>query len=365
MFRTSHLIAAWIGFAMLAPAAHGVEPGAKCESGKLKVVGQYAGCRLKAHAVAVSKELATDFSKCDEKFTQKYTKLEATAGSGVCPTEADETSIRSRVGNDVDQVAVILSGGDLPGCGDGAVGGSESCDGADLDGQSCADFGFAGGTLACTTSCAWDLSACTTPSCGNGTVDGGEECDWGALDGETCLSLGYSATGELGCVPTACTFDLGECRRKIVFVTSTTHTGNLGGLAGADNICQSRALAAGLAGTFRAWLSNSITDASSRLSPSQFGYELIDGTKIADDLADLLDGSLDSPISLNENGVPVVTNPWTGTSSTGAAYSADCQGFTSTAGSGAIGASDQASSAWTFAGTAACVASHPLYCFEL
>lgn len=365
MFRTSQLIAASIGFALLAPAAHGVEPEVKCESGKLKVVGQYAGCRLKAHAVAVSKNLPPDFSKCDEKFTPKYTKLETTAGSGVCPTESDETSVRSRVSSDVDEVAVILSGGALPGCGDGAVGGSESCDGADLDGQSCTSFGFVGGTLTCTANCALDLSACATPSCGNGTLDGGEECDWGNLGGETCLSLGYSATGELGCVPTQCTFDVGECRRKIVFVTSTIHTGSLGGLAGADNICQARAVAAGLAGTFRAWLSSGVTDASARLSESQFGYELVDGTKIADDWADLLDGSLDNPIDLDENGLPVTANPWTGTYATGTKFPDTCTGFTSTSNSGATGSSTQTTSSWSLASATACSTSHPLYCFEL
>src|SRR5262249_42934796 len=42
---------------------------------------------------------------------------------------------------------------------------------------------------------------------------------------------------------------------KRVFVTSTTHDGNLGGLDGADAICASLAANAGLSGTYKAWLS--------------------------------------------------------------------------------------------------------------
>ena len=41
----------------------------------------------------------------------------------------------------------------------------------------------------------------------------------------------------------------------LVFVTSTTHNGNLGGVAGADAICNARAAAAGLPGSYLAWIS--------------------------------------------------------------------------------------------------------------
>ena len=47
-----------------------------------------------------------------------------------------------------------------------------------------------------------------------------------------------------------------SCNPCKVFVTSTVHDGNLGGLVGADAICNSLASAAGLAGTYKAWLSD-------------------------------------------------------------------------------------------------------------
>jgi Protein of unknown function (DUF1554) len=54
-----------------------------------------------------------------------------------------------------------------------------------------------------------------------------------------------------------------------VFVTSTTHTGNLGGLDGADAICQARAESlnsAAPAGTYKAWLSTAAESAAARLT---------------------------------------------------------------------------------------------------
>ena len=41
---------------------------------------------------------------------------------------------------------------------------------------------------------------------------------------------------------------------KTVFVTSTKHNGNFGGLSGADGFCQGLANAAGLGGAYMAWL---------------------------------------------------------------------------------------------------------------
>ncbi|HUW71871.1 MAG TPA: hypothetical protein VMV66_01605 [Candidatus Humimicrobiaceae bacterium] len=49
-------------------------------------------------------------------------------------------------------------------CGDGIAHGAEVCDGNDLKGQACQDFGFSEGTLACNLTCdAFDTSACYTP----------------------------------------------------------------------------------------------------------------------------------------------------------------------------------------------------------
>lgn len=52
-------------------------------------------------------------------------------------------------------------------CGDGAIGGAEQCDGANLGGASCASvkgpgtFALPGKALSCKPDCTFDMSACT------------------------------------------------------------------------------------------------------------------------------------------------------------------------------------------------------------
>ena len=116
--------------------------------------------------------------------------------------------------------------------------------------------------------------------------------------GGTCQACGE---GEV-CVGGACEPACNPCR---VFVTSTTHDGNLGGLAGADAICQARAAAAGLPGTYLAWLSDGSASPATRfLTQSAGPYRLVNGTTIADDWADLTSGDLDAPINITETGDP-------------------------------------------------------------
>lgn len=111
---------------------------------------------------------------------------------------------------------------------------------------------------------------------------------------------------------------LGQTIAKTVFITSTSHTGNLGGLAGADAICQARADAAGLSGTYKAWLSDATTAARDRLTHAVVPYVLVDGTRIAGDWDDLVDGLLDNPIQLTETGETAgLVRAWTATQASG------------------------------------------------
>jgi hypothetical protein len=154
-----------------------------------------------------------------------------------------------------------------------------------------------------------------------------------------------------------------------VFVTSTTHTGNLGGLTGADEICQDRAEAPGslaAPGTYQAWLSTSAASAAARLTHATVPYRLVDGTTIAANWADLTDGDLNAPLGLTEQGgAPPSAFVWTGTFANGLATDVDCEGWTTDARltNGAMG-NPSLSNRWSAEGTAACFLSLPLYCFQ-
>lgn len=124
---------------------------------------------------------------------------------------------------------------------------------------------------------------------------------------------------------------------KRVFVSSTTYSGNLGGLSGADSKCQERANVANLGGTWKAWLSDGTTSAASRLVQSDAPFNLINGTIVANSWADLTDGSLQNPITISELGTAVSAGyqVWTNTLASGQRRleTTDCANWTSGAAS--------------------------------
>ncbi len=189
---------------------------------------------------------------------------------------------------------------------------------------------------------------------------------WGSGFGYSCAS-----SLPLICMQTGAGMPLSSVTTtgKTVFITSTAQSGNLGGLAGADAICQSRASAGGLANPtkFRAWLSDSTTDAISRLS-SNGPWVRRDGIKVADNKAVLTSGTLFTSISLNELGDYVNSGAWTGTNANGTKAADTCNNWTdNTAGNqGLIGIEYLASSDWSSdsAGAFNCNNTYNLYCFE-
>lgn len=194
-------------------AAVALSPADKCEADKLKRAGKYSFCRMKAESKAIKTNSAPDYSLCNMKLGDKWTNAE-TIGGGQCPTNGDLASMQTRMTNDADAVTACLNGTCPPSCGDGTVNGAESCDGADLGGESCESLGFAG-TLACTAGCGFDVSACV-PSCGDNVKNGSDACDGADLGGATCLSIGYTLGGALACTA-GCGFDVSDCQGQVSF----------------------------------------------------------------------------------------------------------------------------------------------------
>lgn len=58
-------------------------------------------------------------------------------------------------------------------CGDGFRDPTETCDGTDVDGATCASNGFDSGTISCASNCSLDTSLCVTASGGGGGGGGG------------------------------------------------------------------------------------------------------------------------------------------------------------------------------------------------
>ncbi len=155
---------------------------------------------------------------------------------------------------------------------------------------------------------------------------------------------------------------------KRAFVTSTLHTGNLGGLSGADAICQSRADAALLGGSWIAWLSTSTVNAITRSSFSgnivTIGGDLVSSNGWAG-----LTGNIILPIQFTETGTLItnsdpVTRAWTGTKYDGTYNSGfTCSDWTSTSGSGTAGAAT-VTGEWSQNANFTCNTSFRLYCFE-
>jgi hypothetical protein len=156
---------------------------------------------------------------------------------------------------------------------------------------------------------------------------------------------------------------------KKVFATSTTSNGNLGGVAGANAICAARATAAGLSGTFLAWIATSAADdPESRFTPFSGQYVLTNGTKIADSWTDLTDGSLDAGINRDEFGASIIGGTAHTAVGTNGTYdsSLSCLGWTNgTSGqSGKDGSLGQTNSWWTSSNITGCHTTKRLLCFE-
>jgi hypothetical protein len=161
-----------------------------------------------------------------------------------------------------------------------------------------------------------------------------------------------------------------ECER-VVFVTSLTYTGNLGGLAGADAKCQALADASPLprvkGRTFLAWVSTTATSPDARFTHGIKPYIASNEELIASSWSDLTDGSLTSGIERDESGIKRSEGAWTGTKSGGATYSgAACGNWTiaSFAAGGERGNVGGSGGGWSSGQTDPCALQNHLYCFE-
>ena len=258
----------------------------------------------------------------------------------------------------------------LESCDDGAPGPGEQCDDGNLDDNDactslckpavCGDGVVYTGVEACDDGNP-DVGDGCTPECklevcGNGVLEGNEACDDGDLtDGDGCSAA---------------------CQRDayFVFVTSQRYPGTFGGLMEADAHCAELATAAGLPGTYMAWLSEDNDCPATRFIHSQIPYVLPDGTQIAGDWSDLIDGTLTHPIDQLETGqVLPAAQPctpesatWTNTrtNATPVSPNGDCVGWTFPLNDSRAGDPHSQASGWTNNCSILCQTALRFYCFE-
>ena len=168
---------------------------------------------------------------------------------------------------------------------------------------------------------------------------------------------------------------------RTVFLATNSgakYNGNLGGLAGANTKCNTEATAAGLLGTYRAWISltaNATNDPDSLFTgvSGSYNYLLPTGTKVADNWADLIDGSLDAAINENASGTSQASgNVWTNVTTAGArdgstsnTHGCATWGTALNTRSGNIGTAGNTDNTWTdTGGTSTCDIAAYLYCFQ-
>lgn len=160
---------------------------------------------------------------------------------------------------------------------------------------------------------------------------------------------------------------------KLVFATSSRYTANLGGLAGADAKCQQHASAAGLPGSYVAYLSDSNTHALNRLSRGEF-HRTGDNALVAASKLDLSFILLQNAVANDEYGSRIVANPEvvTGTDhfankrlGEGVGFCSDWTRDTNEApGLVASGFVDADAEWWVWAEDRSCSVPQRLYCFQ-
>ncbi|NUP08044.1 MAG: hypothetical protein HOW73_18515 [Polyangiaceae bacterium] len=164
-------------------------------------------------------------------------------------------------------------GGDS--CGNGNIDAGEDCDGVNVGGATCTSIGqgFTGGALACANDCTYDTSGCTAPAgCGNGNAEGTEACDGADLNGQSCATQGFDG-GTLTCngsctgfITSGCT---NNCSPVNLLVNQGFESGPNGGgwLEHSDNfgspVCDAGTCGTGgsgpSAGVYWTWFGGTIT----------------------------------------------------------------------------------------------------------
>ena len=209
------------------------------------------------------------------------------------------------------------------------------------------------GAIACATGCSYPASGAVTLT---------------AQPAEGWRLVGFSApcTGQSTCIASPGTTVTASFERAPIVANRVFVTANLpplAGLASIDTFCNQSASAAGIAGSYVAFLSTSTADARDRLVGSR-GWVRLDGLPLFD-----LPGALDDPhcargVAFDETTTPQNQFVMTGSTVDGTKVTGRCAEWTTTVGTGFGGSSRNAYPGIIATGSSTSCAQR-VYCFEV
>ena len=199
----------------------------------------------------------------------------------------------------------------------------------------------------------------------------GDTCTNTMTHADNCGSCGNICNGT--CVNSDC------LRKRFIFVTKQAYSGDLNGIAGATELCQAAAVGAQLGGEYAPWLSTLSNYPDKNIMDKDGYFVRPDGEVVAESWADLIDGQLNVPINVFEDGTSpaemgdcmAATQAWTSTNTEGGfnlQLNISCSGWSTILGNGGYGNIHATDSAWTQSGgclPAQCNGQRHLYCVEL
>lgn len=217
--------------------------------------------------------------------------------------------------------------------------------------------------------CLCKVSAPTQPS--NGFTPSNDQpstCGWhttttGPVCSGTCPVGQSCVTHQTLC---ECINDFNPTQEKNIFLSSLTWSGAMGALDGADMKCQNLAKFSGLGGTWIAFMSAPFADIKDRIMDK--AYYRMDGTLVASSKADLLDGTIAAPISIDEKGIAHGGDDysvWTGTTPGGTNTGTNCHNWGWVDATGTVGDPTATGPNWIDVSAGDCHENKRIYCVRI
>ncbi|MFT4038682.1 MAG: DUF1554 domain-containing protein [Thermomicrobiales bacterium] len=211
---------------------------------------------------------------------------------------------------------------------------------------------------------------------------GQKACDGACIASSACCS-DADCTSPQTCRAGVCaTPACGAGGNCTVFISASSTTGNIGGVAAGDAFCQSAASTAGLTGTYKAWLGDSTSVPSTRFTNTSaagpyvlVGNSALDGANppptVAADFAALTNCSggrkcLQHVIDRTETGATTTAFTWTGVRADGAVERVTCGNWSNNWSSdqGWSGYNGDGGDTWASFAPNVCSFAYRLYCFQ-